>query len=556
MFKTNISMKLRNRIFIYSIFLLLVSELSGQSISNNNLPILPQKSESSVLFGKDIVIHDQPVRNQQNLAVCSAFNGWLYAVYSYSHNNGYDTYITFLRSTDRGITWNVLLDGLSCFTNQIITKLDIIACGNSISNLKIFMAKAIMDTLSYSEFGGVRVVRYQGEPFVGEQAILDEETGWYKDIALSSDQVCPANNSNPFNMAVLFSKRSLKDTIIFCSSSDGGMSFNNRRSVALSNYNLEKVSLSYGRSASQGDGRYFAAWEEKDSPNANTSHIYTAYTETDINSPFTLPVCIDSLNSSLINEVRNPVISCQASTFDNDSSNLTELLLFEKYVQGTNSWDIQGFYNLRATATNHFRELTISSSSHIKIQPDISFNPYDSNFMVTYFDSTDSKLPFLSNNVNMINPDSWVTVSPGYNDSSNITEPQPKVELDLTEHTGVNVWIKKQYGGKGAAMFDAPYSVYTGIEQVIPSGITLLFGSFPNPCSSEVTIWFDLQKPQRITITLYGISGHCLGTITDQTFSCGKQFLKYDISHLSSGSYFYTLATEIFSETGKIMIVK
>ncbi len=39
---------------------------------------IPYKTNRSPLFGKDIVIHDMPDRDQRNIAVCSAFYGWLY----------------------------------------------------------------------------------------------------------------------------------------------------------------------------------------------------------------------------------------------------------------------------------------------------------------------------------------------------------------------------------------------------------------------------------------------------------------------------------------------
>ena len=39
--------------------------------------------DKSVLFGFDTYINNQPNEDQKNIAICSAFNGWLYGVYSY-----------------------------------------------------------------------------------------------------------------------------------------------------------------------------------------------------------------------------------------------------------------------------------------------------------------------------------------------------------------------------------------------------------------------------------------------------------------------------------------
>jgi len=57
-----------------------------------------------------------------------------------------------------------------------------------------------------------------------------------------------------------------------------------------------------------------------------------AHSEPDFNSPFTTPVCLDSLDSTGINKNRNPKITCQFSIADNDSSNLTEIILAEKWI--------------------------------------------------------------------------------------------------------------------------------------------------------------------------------------------------------------------------------
>jgi hypothetical protein len=528
---------------------------SGQS-DNLGLPINPDKS---ILFGKDIIIHDQPDRNQRNIAVCSAFNGWLYAVYTY--NNGVQPYITFLRSTDNGITWNVLGDFTNYFQHYVTTKLNIIACGNSLSTLKIFMAEAVTDTFSFPKWGMELVGRYQGEPFVGEEAILSDGgpiTGWNHGIDLASDQNYPANNANPFSIAVAYTKSGDgdKDTLFFYSSSNGGISFDNKRIVALSSHHLEKVALSFGRSLSKPAGMYFVTWEEKNTSNAATGHIYTAHSEPNFDSPFTRPVCLDSLDPAAINKVRNPAISCQVNNLDNDSSNLTQVVLFDKYDPSNLKYDITGYYNLQAANHSNFKKLNISNSAHNSLQSSINFNPFDSTFMVTYYDSTTQKLPFLLNNFNLKNPDTWQFVTTGYNDDGNLSAPYPKIELNLFQKQGANVWSKEGIGGNGIAMFDAPYSTWTGGSNDIEPANLNSYGAYPNPCSTVVTIWFELQKPENITTSLYDISGNWLGIKNSQTYSTGKSFVKFDISTLSPGCYYYSLMSGRYSHSGKIIVIK
>jgi len=546
--------------FTLVIFLLFwLTGLNAQTgfIDGSVVPLKPQ----SPLFGKDIVIHDQPDRNQRNLAVCSAFNGWLYAVYSY--NNGIQPYVTFIRSTDNGISWNVIGDFVSVPQNNITTKLDIIACGNSLSTLKIFMAAATTDTTSWpiGEWGMESVVRYQGEPFVGEAFILSDggnvaNRNHY--IALASDQNYSPTNANPFSIAVVYTKPGYgtKDTLKYCSSSNGGISFDNKRIVGLSNQSLEKVAISYGRSPSKPEGRYFVAWEKKNPNNASTGHIYTSHTEPNFDSPFTHPVCLDSLDPASINKFRNPVIACQVNDADNDSSNLTEVVLFDKYDLSNLKYDITGYYNLQATNHSNFKKLSISNSAHNNIQPSINFNPFDSTFMVTYYDSTTQKLPFFLNNFNLKNPDNWQIVTIGYNDDGNLSAPYPKVKVNFGQQDGINAWISEGTGGNGIAMFDASYSTYTGISGHGTGTSAKLIGSYPNPCSNTIKISFELKKTENVTIDMLGIMGQPLGTVTDQDYSAGKHIVKYDVSDLPNGNYLYNFRSGDFNATGKFTVIR
>ena len=546
-------MKNQLSIFLTIILLSLINFAEAQTSIGFNGTSFQNKSDAP-LYGKDIVIHDSLAQNQRNVSVCSAFNGWLYAIYSY--NNQDIPYCEILKSVDQGITWEVLLNANFGSEHQIITKLQIIVCGNTVSTLKLFVAEAFRDTTDIlSHTGGVYVIRYNTEPFGFGAIILSDFTSWYKDIAMASDQACPSTNSNPFNLGVLYSKLHGIDSLIFCFSVDGGISFSNRRVIA-TGHNFEKVALSYGRSASHGEGRYFAAWEKKDSPNATTGHIYTSHSSTSLNSSFTSPVCLDSLNTSYINNVRNPAISTQATTFDNDSLNLTEIVLFENLRTGNHTFDVHGFYNLQATTKNYFRPLTPNSSTDYNIQPDLTFNPYDSTFLFTYFDSTEKRLPLQLHNLNMILPNSWTNISTHYNDSQDIVAPKPKVALDLAQHKGINVWIKGLYGSNGVALFDAQNSTWTDIRENHSMDKNRFIKLFPNPCKEEIRIGFVLYKEEEVTIKISSIMGQPLGTVTDQFYSAGAHEIRFDVSKFSKGTYFLSLESSSgINETDKFFII-
>ncbi len=539
-------------VILGSIFCIFLSvAVSAQNESGDDYGI-PYKTNRSPLFGKDIVIHDQPDRDQRNVAVCSAFNGWLYAAYYYTTEPAGNPAIVMLKSVDKGISWTVLWDSYLDVTNSKFSSIKLLTTGNSITNLKLFMATMCKNDY-FMDIGEGMVIRYNGETGEYEDGIIDKMDIY--DISIASDLQYPSSSSN--TLGILYSRYSnAGDSIIFCSSSNGGLSIDSRHAIAIIGSHPHKVSLAFGRSQSWNGGRYFAAWEEKDDYGSVPGRIYTAHTDPDFNSPFTAPVNLDGIDPANANLCRNPVIACQYNNVDNDSSNLTEIVLFDKFDESTQNYEVKGYYNLQATNHTNYKKLNIPDFLHNGLQPDICFNPFDSTFMMTYFDSTEKKLPFLVNDFRLRNPNQWNIISSGYNDSTNLSAPCPKVNLDFEQHKGINVWSSDQITGDGIAMFDAQYSTLTGISESNRTQDVYLVGVYPNPCNTTITIDFELQKGENITITLYNILGQPIKVLTNQQFSTGRHLVKSDLSDLSPGSYVYTLKTDDFSCPGKISVVR
>jgi hypothetical protein len=513
------------------------------------VPLKPQ----SPLFGKDIVMCDSSSQNQHNVVISSAYNGWLYAAYEfYTPKYGGREALKIMKSIDNGITWNVIIwvptGSIASFSSFCIA-----VTGDSVSNIKVFLAW-VSPSGPIGNDGGGEVWRFDGNGNFIDGIDLNASY-----IALASDFMFPASNSNPCSVGVLYaSNRNTiynKDTLILLSSSNGGASYDNRQLIALNSNHFHNVALTYGRSPSWSTGRYFATWVETSGYTTYTGHVYTAHSNPDFNSPFTQPICIDSLDQSAINKCRNPKIACQFSSSDNDSSNLTEVIMLEKQLS-SNSYDTRGFYNLQATTSSHFNEFSLSSSQNNKTQPDINFNPYDSVFMLTYYDSTLQSLPFLTNDVNLANPGTWNIITPAYNDSPNLAAPYPKVVLDILQQQGADVWAAEGTGGNGIAMFDAQYSTYTGISVNSTIDDSQSFRVYPNPCNSSLTIAFSLKRTETVKITLYNQIGETMGVVTDRLYSDGQNTVNYDVSNLSSGGYFLTFIGGNIVQTRKLFIVR
>jgi hypothetical protein len=229
----------------------------------------------SPLFGKDIVIHDSSSQNQRQVAVCSVFNGWLYCVYSYIDPYGTAS-VTILRSEDTGLTWKIFMEDVLFLPYSHCSSLDIAVIGDSVSNLKVFLAFVLLSNSNNTEAGDGEIWQFNGETGIFENGLF---SGGACYIALATDQMYTPNNSSQSILGILYSTISVygnhPDSIIFCSSSNGGNSIDNRQGIAIAgtNHHFHKVTLAYGKSPSSDNGIFFAAWEEGNNYFRSRGHI-------------------------------------------------------------------------------------------------------------------------------------------------------------------------------------------------------------------------------------------------------------------------------------------
>jgi hypothetical protein len=262
-----------------------------------NRPAFPVQLNASPIFGKDIFISYNSSQNQRIIKICSAFNGWLYAAYTYKPSwiTPQDPLIVILRSTDMGLTWSVLkyLEISTPNPDEIFRCLDIATTGDSISNLKVCLASVASNGFTGNGIGFIKCWNYNMEECESFHQI-NELVNY---MAFATDFPFPATNSNPNSLGVLYSTSAGQKRVIFISSSNGGLSFDNTQIITESpSIIYQKVSLAYGRSPSWSTGRYFAIWEEKDDVSMPYGRIYTAHSDPYFNSPFTTPVNLDGLN--------------------------------------------------------------------------------------------------------------------------------------------------------------------------------------------------------------------------------------------------------------------
>ncbi len=490
------------------------------------LPLVP-------LYTNDVIIDNNSAVDQRRVRLAVAFNGWLYVAFTTFDAASSTGGLTIKSSRDNGITWSVIYQAQT-FDIQY-PAIDIVVAGTDTNNLTLFLAGVNL-TLSTSTYV-LFVDRYNATTgsFLNNNYLQVNNTRPFYDVALATDYLSPAVGASPYSVGMLYSSFSSSyDSIVFVSSGDGGNTWSNRQTVATTGFYNRNISLAYGRSASGSNGRYFAAWERLSSSTNRTGNIYTSRCSSTFDDSWITPVNLDSLSSAMIGLCRNPSIATSFGTLDTDSGGVAAVVMVDRdYLGDGSDYDMLGFQNKRAHYSDFWYRFDIVNSNENDMHSDVSYDPTNNNFLATYYDSTNGKLPYIVNGFNLLTPSTWSTVSTQYNDlTTNLKAPYPRVEINPAVTQAAHVWIAEGANNKGIAMFDAEYNI-TGIaENNAITGNTI----FPNPANTNANINFNLEKAGVVQITVYNVLGESMQTQTINATS-GKNQATLNVENLPAGIY-------------------
>lgn len=504
----------------------------------------------TVQYTNDVIIHSATGFDQRRVRISVAFNGWLYAAYSTVDSTMTQGGITILSSRNNGITWNVI-DQYSP-TNTRYPVLDIVVAGTDTNNLVLYVAAVNYNTVSGNYI--LFVDRYNATAGIFAGSNFNYSTGTRKiyDVGIASDYRSPAVGASPYSLGMIYSCYSATlDSVCFVGSVDGGGSWSVRQTVASTSYYNGKISIAYGRSNSASNGRYFAAWEQRGSSSARTGHIYAGHCVSTVNGAWNTPVCLDSVSSSMINLCCNPEMAVQYNMTDNDSGSCTAVVLCQRdYTGNGNDMDLLGFYNKRSHYTNYWNRLDIVNTGENDLQPDVTYDPGNNNFLAVYYDSTNGKLPYLVNEMNLVNPSTWTPITAQYNDvTTNLKGAWPRVEINPVVVQTAHAWIAEGANGYGIAMFDAEYNV-TGVHNNELASVSNLY---PNPAAGTVTLDYTVNKDAQATITVYNMLGETVDVRRPLNTGSGKYTEKFDVSGWANGVYTITISVD--GQTSSVRMV-
>lgn len=80
--------------------------------------------------------------------------------------------------------------------------------------------------------------------------------------------------------------------------------------------------------------------------------------------------------------------------------------------------------------------------------------------------------------------------------------------------------------------------------------------NYPNPFNSQTKILYRLLKSGFVTLRIFDLEGKHIAYLVNQVQKEGEYVLRFDGANLPSGVYFYTLSTDNFVETKKMLLIK
>jgi photosystem II stability/assembly factor-like uncharacterized protein len=80
--------------------------------------------------------------------------------------------------------------------------------------------------------------------------------------------------------------------------------------------------------------------------------------------------------------------------------------------------------------------------------------------------------------------------------------------------------------------------------------------NYPNPFNPTTNISFDVTNSTFVSLKVFDMTGREVKTLVNENVSAGNYEINFNASELNSGVYFYTLKTNEFTETKKMMLVK
>lgn len=135
-------------------------------------------------------------------------------------------------------------------------------------------------------------------------------------------------------------------------------------------------------------------------------------------------------------------------------------------------------------------------------------------------------------------------IFPGVDDTADIVTFYVASQIDTSQKVGSTVLI-----------VNSVTDVKDENGNLIPKAFAL-YQNYPNPFNPTTTISFALASRSDVSIQIFDVLGRTVESIDLGPRSAGTHEIEYDASRLSSGVYYYRVATSFGYETRKMVLLK
>lgn len=136
-----------------------------------------------------------------------------------------------------------------------------------------------------------------------------------------------------------------------------------------------------------------------------------------------------------------------------------------------------------------------------------------------------------------------------------------KYDLAISKNLkGVGIWALGYDDGRSELwnLIERKFAIPTDIVvREIPTQVQL-YQNYPNPFNPVTTISYKVQVQSHISLKVFDVLGNEIATLVEEFKQPGYYNSQFSIqnSELTSSIYFYTLRTENYSETKKMLLLK
>jgi photosystem II stability/assembly factor-like uncharacterized protein len=151
----------------------------------------------------------------------------------------------------------------------------------------------------------------------------------------------------------------------------------------------------------------------------------------------------------------------------------------------------------------------------------------------------------------------------GLNWTLDISTAAEMFSMDYKQVTSdsIDVWCVGSTGGSTGftgKVYKGRLGIVVGIKNINSSAPDnfALYQNYPNPFNPHTIINYQLAKSIYVKLTIYDVMGREISSLVNQKQNAGTYQVTWDASNYPSGVYFYTLNTNDFADTKRMVLIK